>query len=227
MHGLLNRFGNGHWCLTVDPDELLIYPHLNTRPLCALTAWLDQQGQRSFPALLLDLFPKGSVAKAQYKLGQNPLNICRYFDAGNYQISQNNRDKNLWIQGGPRARHFFNDLPHKSPALNKIPLVKWRRGYAYTSSTHALLPSRLNAVYDRSGGQKISGALLHVKFLNTLEEKLNDALCNAEHYQESAEYRRYTDQMENSPSLFIPGAGTFKNWSQLETLGVMSRGGWA
>ena len=73
MHGLLNRFGNGHWCLTVDPDELLIYPHLNTRPLCALTAWLDQQGQRSFPALLLDLFPKGSVAKAQYKLGQNPL----------------------------------------------------------------------------------------------------------------------------------------------------------
>ena len=106
-------------------------------------------------------------------------------------------------------------------------MVKWRRGYAYTSSTHALLPSRLNAVYDRSGGQKISGALLHVKFLKTLEEKLNDALCNAEHYQESAEYRRYTDQMENSPSLFIPGAGTFKNWSQLETLGVMSRGGWA
>lgn len=227
LHGLLNRYGNGHWCLTVDPDELLVYPHLNTRPLCALTAWLDQQGQRSFPALLLDLFPKGSVAKARYKLGQNPLQICRYFDAGNYQISRNNRDKNLWIQGGPRARHFFNDLPHKSPALNKIPLVKWRRGYAYTSSTHALLPSRLNAVYDQSGGQKISGVLLHVKFLSTLEEKLTDALSTSEHYQESAEYQRYTDQMANSPSLFIPDAGTFKTWTQLETLGVMSRGAWA
>ncbi len=77
------------------------------------------------------------------------------------------------------------------------------------------------------GGQKISGALLHVKFLNTLEEKLTDALSNAEHYQESAGYRHYTNQMANSPALFIPGTDTFKNWIQLETLGVMSRGAWA
>lgn len=69
--------------------------------------------------------------------------------------------------------------------------------------------------------------LLHVKFLSTLEEKLTDALSTSEHYQESAEYRRYTAQMANSPSLFIPGAGTFKTWTQLETLGVMSRGAWA
>ncbi len=41
LHGLLNRYGNGHWRLTADPDELLVYPHLNTRPLCALTTWLN------------------------------------------------------------------------------------------------------------------------------------------------------------------------------------------
>jgi len=35
------RFGHGHWCLTVDADELLIYPQHDTRDLSALTQWLE------------------------------------------------------------------------------------------------------------------------------------------------------------------------------------------
>jgi len=50
---LLMRYGNGHWCLTVDPDEFLVYPHCDTRPLSALTSWLDSIGRRAFPAMLL------------------------------------------------------------------------------------------------------------------------------------------------------------------------------
>ncbi len=42
---LLWRFGRGHWCATVDADELLVYPHHDTRPLPDLTAHLDRIGQ--------------------------------------------------------------------------------------------------------------------------------------------------------------------------------------
>ena len=43
-------------------------------------------------------------------------------------IEQNHLYGNLWIQGGPRARGCsFADDPKRAPALNKIPLVKWRQ----------------------------------------------------------------------------------------------------
>ena len=37
------KYAHGHWCLTVDADEILIYPHHDTRPLQALVDWLDRQ----------------------------------------------------------------------------------------------------------------------------------------------------------------------------------------
>ena len=92
--------------------------------------------------------------------GQDPFEIAPYFDSGNYVIQRNRKYGNLWIQGGPRARMFFHDLPERAPALNKIPLVKWDRDYAYVSSTHMLLPRGLNLVYDEWGGEKASGCCL-------------------------------------------------------------------
>ena len=42
--------------------------------------------------------------------------------------------RNLAIQGGPRARFFAKD-PRRAPTLNKVPLVRWQRGYVYVNST--------------------------------------------------------------------------------------------
>ena len=72
--------------------------------------------------------------------------------------------QNLWIQGGPRMRVFFGHKPSAAPALNKIPLVRWRRGYVYRNGAHELLPRRLNLTYSRGGGSVTSGVLLHAKF---------------------------------------------------------------
>ena len=71
----------------------------------------------------------------------------------------------------PRA-----DWPERAPALNKIPLVKWHRDYAYVSSTHMLLPRGLNLVYDEWGGEKASGVLLHAKFIDTFSAKAKEEL---------------------------------------------------
>ena len=170
------QHGHKHWCLVVDPDELLVYPFCDTRPLRALTDWLDASSIKSFGAMLLDMYPKGPIDETEYERGSDPLNIACWFDAGNYAITKNPRFGNLWIQGGPRARKFFPDRPERAPALNKIPLVKWDRRYAYVSSTHMLLPRGLNLVYDEWGGEKASGVLLHTKFLNTFTEKAKEEL---------------------------------------------------
>jgi hypothetical protein len=226
MH-LLRRHGAGNWCLTVDVDEFLIYPFCETRPLRALTDWLDSAGTRAFSAMMLDMYPKGPMHEQPYREGQNPFEIAQYFDSGNYTISRNPSLRNLWIQGGPRARVFFADRPKKAPAMNKIPLVKWDASFAYVSSTHMMLPRGLNLVYDDSGGEKPSGCLLHAKFLDTFALKAEEELQRGQHYAQSHEYRAYREGIAQERDLWCNWSEKYINWRQLEILGLMSKGNWA
>lgn len=223
---LLFRYGHNHWCLTVDPDEFFIYPHCDTRPLAALTGWLTDSGRRSFPAMLLDMYPKGGLEEQPYREGQNPFEIACWFDLANYAIRKNDYLRNLWIQGGPRMRCFFRDDPKSAPALNKIPLVHWNKRYTYYSSTHMLLPRSLNAVYDQNGGELASGCLLHAKFLSTFTQKSAEELERKQHYGNSQEYRAYHAGLQQGIDLWCNESRMFIDWRQIEDLGLMSSGNW-
>ncbi|MCJ7871237.1 glycosyltransferase family 2 protein [Marinovum sp. 2_MG-2023] len=227
LNWLARKHGHGHWALTVDPDEFFLFPFCDTRPLRALTDWLDASSIRSFSAMLLDMYPKGPVNRHPYLPGSNPMDIACWFDSGNYSISRNHLFGNLWIQGGPRRRVFFPDFPEKAPALNKIPLVKWDRKYAYVSSTHMLLPRGLNLVYDEWGGEKASGILLHTKFLDTFTAKAAEELTRGQHYSGSVEYKAYAATLQDDPDLWCKWSERYINWRQLEILGLMSKGNWA
>ena len=227
LNWLQSQHGHGHWCLVVDPDEFLIYPFCDTRPLRALTDWLDASSIRSFSAMLLDMYPKGRLDEQPYRTGQDPIEIANWFDSGNYTLKRNGIYGNLWIQGGPRRRVFFADRPAKAPALNKIPLVKWDRRFVYASSTHMLLPRGLNQVYDEWGGEKASGILLHAKFLDTFDTKAREELDRRQHYAASVEYKAYADRMKDDPELWCTWSEKYINWRQLEILGLMSKGNWA
>ncbi|WP_198402458.1 glycosyltransferase family 2 protein [Rhodobacter sp. CZR27] len=227
LNWLLRRHGDRHWCLTVDPDEFLVFPFCDTRPLRALTDWLEASSIKSFSAMLLDMYPKGPIGARPYREGQDPFEIACWFDSGNYTVSRNAFFGNLWIQGGPRARAFFADRPGRAPALNKIPLVKWSRRYCYASSTHMLLPRGLNAVFDEWGGEKASGVLLHAKFLDTFAAKAEEEMQRRQHFANSHEYRAYHEGLSRSPDLWCKWSEKYLNWRQLEILGLMSKGNWA
>ena len=79
LNWLLRLYGTGHWTLTVDPDEFFVYPFCDTRPIDALTDWLDTYAIRSFPAMLLDMYPKGPVDAVPYREGQNPFDLTCWF----------------------------------------------------------------------------------------------------------------------------------------------------
>jgi hypothetical protein len=227
LNWLQMKYAHGHWTLTVDVDEFLVYPFCDTRPLRALTDWLDASAIRSFGAMLLDMYPKGKISETPYQAGQNPFEIATWFDSGNYLIRKNKEFGNLWIQGGPRARMFFKDAPDSAPAMNKIPLVKWDRNYAFVSSTHMLLPRGLNYVYEKRGGEKASGCLLHAKFLDTFGAKATEELERGQHYADSQEYIAYHEALKDEPEMWCKWSEKYINWRQLEVLGLMSKGNWA
>ncbi|CUH39922.1 hypothetical protein JSE7799_02650 [Jannaschia seosinensis] len=227
LNWLMRRHAHGHWCLTVDADEFLVYPFCDTRPLRALTDWLDASCLRSFGAMLLDMYPKGPLVAQPYREGQDPFEIASWFDGGNYMFERNPLFWNLWIQGGIRARVFFADDPWRAPALNKTPLVKWRRNYVYVSSTHALLPRGLNLTYASGGGEKTTGLLLHAKFLDLFADRAAEEAERAEHYRGAEEYRAYAAALDGSQDLWCQWSERYINWRQLEILGLMSKGNWA
>jgi hypothetical protein len=223
---LMMRHAHGHWCLTLDADETLIYPHHDTRPLPALVDWLERQGRHSFGALMLDMYPKGPVGAQPYSPGDDPFAVLCWFDGGNYTIRKQPRLQNLWVQGGVRARAFFGEAPRRAPTMQKIPLVKWHWRYVYVNSAHALLPRRLNRVYDETGGEMTSGVLLHSKFLHTIVEKSAEEKHRREHFANSRLYDSYYDALTRDPDLWCRGSTRLTGWRQLEAMGLMSRGGW-
>lgn len=227
LNWVLRQNAHRHWCLTVDVDEFLVYPFCDTRPLRALTDWLDAGQVRSFGAMLLDMYPKGPIGRRAYREGEDPIGIASWFDAGNYMIERNPLYGNLWIQGGVRARRFFGDDPWKAPALNKVPLVRWHRDYVYVSSTHALLPRGLNLTYDPAGGEKTTGLLLHAKFVSTFLDRAQEEAGRAEHYRNAAEYEAYAEGLDTETDLWCRASERFVNWKQLELMGLMSKGNWA
>lgn len=223
---LQRRFGHGRWCLTVDADELLVYPDADTRDLADLTAHLDANGHAAFGTLMLDMYPKGPIGQAEFAAGQDPVKTLPWFDADNYRAKVHPVFGNLWIQGGVRDRMFFGSQPERSPTLNKTPLVKWRRGYAYVTSTHQILPRRLNDVYDVGHGGRVSGVLLHTKFLPNIGAKSAEELTRAQHFQNSDLYKPYYDALIDGPDLWAETSVKYEGAAQLEALGLMTRGDW-
>ncbi|MBN8631928.1 MAG: glycosyltransferase family 2 protein [Rhodobacterales bacterium] len=223
---LMIRHGSGHWCLTLDADELLIYPYWQTRPLPALTGWLDHQGRDSFGALTVDMYPAGPVSQGMVGPEDDPIRHLSWFDAGNYQTQVQPRMRNLWVQGGARARAFFAADPRRAPTLNKTPLVRWHWRYAYVNSTHSLLPPRLNEVYATDGGELTSGILLHTKFLPGITDRSAEEKARGEHFGDGAQYAAYYDRLTADPVLHAPASTRYTGWRQMEALGLMSRGGW-
>jgi len=221
---LMFRHGHGHWCLTVDADELLVYPQIETTPLPALAKQLDTQGAAAMGAVMLDMYPQGPLSDRPYRAGQDPLEVLQWFDADNITTKYQPNLRNLLVRGGVRARMFFGDLPERVPTLSKLPLVKWNRRYVYVSSTHSALPRRLNLVRGRPAAHLPSGALLHTKFLPEVVSKSTDEKTRQEHFANSHLFDAYYDSLSDDPVLWCDSSKRYRDWRQLAELGLISRG---
>ncbi len=221
------RYGHGHWTLMADADELLIYAHHETRSLQDLKAWLDQTGRSAFGALMLDLYPKGPLGTQDHDPETDPTKTLCWFDAAPYRAARQSPMGNLWVQGGARERMFFAQTRKRSPTLNKIPLVRWSRHYAFVNSCHSALPRYLNTLYDGPDGDTPSGVLLHTKFLPEVVEKSRIEKQRRQHFHDPDQFAPYYDGIISRPVMWAPESQRYTGWKQLQQLGLMNDGGWA
>lgn len=224
LNYLLSKHGTGHWCVVCDPDEFLVYPRCDDRNLRELGTHLQSNGRDSLFSIMIDMYGK-NIEAASYRPGDTPWVVCPYFDNYGYSSEKNHYWHNLYVFGGVRLRRFFNKSDHKyPPALNKIPFVKWRWYYAFTSSMHCLAPRRLNDVYANTD---VTACLLHFKFFTSIKEKALEELYRKQHYDDSVEYKAYQQAIKEEDTLYDPDYSvTYTGWKQLYDLRLMSGGSW-
>lgn len=221
---LLEQWGVDKWCLTVDPDEFLIYPHCEYRGLLNLTRYMAARGQAALFAPLLDAYSDRSLSQTRLEADTDPFKLCPYFDRLNLTQRPDPTNRSVWVQGGVRMRRFFADCPEQAPALNKVPLVRWRRGLRYLSSTHHLSEPALNCP-QRDRPEAVSGVLFHFKYVNLLQGKAAEEMQRSQHYAGSTEYRAYLDA--GDVTLYDPQiAVRYAHSRQLQQLGFMQAGTW-
>ncbi|MHA6264337.1 glycosyltransferase family 2 protein [Arenibacterium sp. CAU 1754] len=220
------RYCHNRWCLMLDADELFVFAHCDSRSITDLTAWLDSQNRRFLGALMLDLYPKGPLGTQEMSPGEDPRKILCWFDNGPYRSQRQMPMQNLWVQGGARERIFFTDDPRRSPTLNKLPLMRWNRRFAFVNSCHSVLPSRFNFAYSGPGRDEPSAVLLHTKFIPDILDRTTEEKQRGQHFHHPDQFQTYYQDIARQPDLWFDGSVRLGGWRQLVDLGLMSDGGW-
>lgn len=182
VNEVLYRHCLGKWILFVDADEFLVVAD-DAHDIPAVCAALERRGRRSLQTMMLDMYSDRLADENVIEVDQDPLEVCNLYDSSGYVRRFEVPSNTTWIKGGIRGRMFFaNDL-WAGPALNKTPLVKWRRGDAFLKSAHELFPRSLNG-----GHGPVHGALLHFKFTSEATSKAVDPVAASEHTSEYGAY---------------------------------------
>lgn len=214
---LADELFRDEWVLVADADEVLVYPHCDEMDLPALCRYLDEQGAEGLQTFMLDMYPEGALRKCKYEPGSSLIEASPMFDTGLYQYWPSARAPYVAVSGGVRERFFWrrsHGFHSPPPALHKVPLVKWREGMRFLSSTHECSP--LNVA-------NISGALLHFKFLQDFHARAAIEAKRKEHYNGGSEYAAYNTAMEKNrdASFVCDRSGRFSGWQGLMDLKLL------
>jgi hypothetical protein len=216
IDALLAEYGQNRWCLCVDVDELLVYPHCEQVPLEGLADHLTGSGANALPAFLLDMYAQTPIRDTHYKAGTPFLSACPHFDPAGYTLQVIGGKKSMPVRGGPRSRLFWDGFMRGRPApyLLKLPLMRWSSGMQYTSSGHLLA----NAILS-----EVTGALLHFKLFSDFPGRSQAEALREEHYDGASEYRAYSEAVLAHPDLgaWHSGSARYRDSMQLVEMGLM------
>ena len=214
---LLRKYGVGHWCLTIDADEFIYFDGCPERTLKQFCKDLDRRGQRVATGMLLDLYSDRPISQTLYREGDNPLELCPYFDRKAFHQkmvdgSEYRNQNTFW--GGVRQRVFPAEHGY---FLSKALLVRYQPDVVLTSGQHLTnIPSHQVA--------REAICVLHFKFFASFEQYAKQEAQREIHAMGGAQYKTYHQKLadEEELTLFHPEHSVrFQGEKQLQELEVL------
>lgn len=213
LQELADTYAVDRWVLTVDVDELLFYPGIEAMNLRDLGAYLDDNDYRGLFTVMLDMYSDRPLAQTVYRPGTDFLQTCPYFEVDTYRFMPAMFPPFINIHGGPRGR-LFDTTGKKGPgpAMKKVPLVKWHRGFSYVYSTHSHRDVPL---------ADITGLLLHFKFFASFNQVAATEAIRGDRRQHK-DYRTYLNTVDEDLCFYGTQSLRYGGASEFVRMGVMS-----
>jgi hypothetical protein len=254
-NAVLDAWARGHWVLVVDADEQLVFPGSDRATLPALTAHLDALGSEALRTILLDCFPRGSLADCAYRPGEDLAAAAPCFEPPSLRGEPIPDFPYRLDYGGIRERLFFPEADPRRPGrwlrqklFNlglRVPALRRSAGWKRLAPPRSPTVTKIPLLKWREGAALVAsthrvapmamaadqptGVLLHYKFLQDFHARALDAVRRGAHYDGSREYRRYLARIEAEPGFGLagPGALDYAGPAQLVALGLMrDSAGW-
>lgn len=208
---LLDHFCAGRWVVLADADEFLITPHNKPGALKTYCRELEAQGFDGALVMMADMYPKGSMAEADFKRFA-PADVATALDVSPVRPWALNR--------GPYGNmsSYVSNLRHR--------LMPLSAPYLFTAQKVALF--RFNPLMSFSEGFHFGAGLslspeplafLHFKYSAEFAEKALKETQRGQHYGGGTEYRAYLELVENGlDSLWVDGVSKTVDLSKADVL---------
>ncbi len=149
LNFLRRKYASGRWCLSLEPNERFIFHKCETRSIQDLVEFLDSERRDHIYAMLIEMYGDVPAQDIDLSPGEDPAEKLPYFDAFGYSAPEVGPFSNIIVRGGLQRRTLYREAPKDSPALNRIPLTKWRWHFAYISGRRLIMPTRLNSPHSQ------------------------------------------------------------------------------
>lgn len=217
MQELAAHYARRHWCLTVDVDELLVYPGVEYLSLRRLCDFLELENSEGLFCVFLDMYSDRPLGETLYTPGDDFLDVCGFFEIDTYRLQPGKRPPFLDVFGGPRGASFAAEGGSAAgPMMKKVPLVRWSEHFSYIFSTHSHIHVPLS---------ETTGALLHFKFFHFFSELARYEAARGDRRQ-TAHYDHYSENALDDTCFFSQRSYRYTGSRDLVELGVVraSRG---
>jgi glycosyltransferase involved in cell wall biosynthesis len=196
-NNLLNKYGKGHWCISIDADEIFIFPHyeeINIRDLCN---FLDEENSDAIRCIWLQMYSDKPIKSTGYEKGEDPLLDCFYFD------------KNSLDANAPHPQ-----MLRRTRNINKVGVFKYKPGILLSVGNH----------YIHGGNMSdITGAVLHFPYFSRFITKAHEEAGRGEYRGGADGYYGHIRKVINANqdiNLHHPGSIKFKDSKQLVDLKI-------
>jgi hypothetical protein len=195
---LIERFGEGCWCLLADIDERFDYPASDRLSLGGFLGYLNARGYDAVMAQMLDLFPDGPPA-AWPQGGRELIAASVWYDLSAVEARPPGRAARVNRFADPRMNFYSGGIRSSAfgatPVLTKFPLLFRRQGRGpVLESAHLCRGGRV---------ADVSGVLLHYKYERHFLERCRRAAEEGNFFANSGAYRLYLRALEKRPELVL------------------------
>jgi len=153
MEEILKQYGVGNWCLTVDVDELFVFPDCENTSIKEFIKEQETKGFDSVKAMFIDMYSNKPLIETKLEPDKSLIETCNYFDVKYPGIRYRVMEMGCWMQ--------------------KQPLLYFRENTVLTPGMHYIFNSKTPS--------NIYCCLMHLKFfddfidyVNKVKENLNE-----------------------------------------------------